>query len=54
MKVRKILAVGSTLVLIPGLWITQGTGAIDLSAEVIGATIMAWGMIFTFYFADKD
>lgn len=52
-KFRDLLALISLVVVIPGLWIAHGRGYLVLPGEVIGATIMAWGLLFQFYFRKK-
>jgi len=50
MKFRNILALITLVVVIPGLWIATGLGHLALPGEIIGATIMSWGLLFQFYF----
>ena len=33
-----------------GMWVAQGTGCINLPESVIGATILAFGLVTQFYF----
>ena len=53
-KFRQFLAAMCIIVVIPGLWVSHALGYLTLPGEVIGATIMAWGTILTFYFESKD
>lgn len=54
MKFRQLLAALCIIVVIPMLWVTHACGLLTLPGEIIGATIMAWGTIVTFYFEKKD
>ena len=38
------------LLLIIGVWITQGLGYINLAGEIIGATIVGWTLVIQYYF----
>ena len=49
-----ILALLAMIGIIPGLWIAQGMGLLAMPGEVIGATIMGWGLILQFYFRKKS
>ena len=40
------------LLLIPGLW--AGNRWLQMPGEIIGATIMAWGLVVQFYFRKKE
>ena len=42
------------LVTIPGLWLVSATGLVDLSDQVEGALILAWGLLIQFYFRKKE
>jgi hypothetical protein len=48
-----ILALFLLILIIPGLWIVDGTGVLNLNAQVVGATIMGWGLILQYYFRKK-
>lgn len=52
-KFRDLLALITITGIIPGLWIATGRGYLNLPGEVIGATIMAWGLLLQFYFRKK-
>lgn len=54
MKFRQWLAALCVIIVIPALWVTHALGTIVLPEVVLGATIMAWGTIITFYFGNKD
>lgn len=47
---KDILAAACIIIVIPILWVSQGLGYVQLDGEVIGATIMAWGLILRDYF----
>ena len=52
---RDYLALFVGVLVIPGLWLLQGIGIIDLNgAEVIGATITIETTIIMFYFRKKN
>ena len=51
---RDLLSVLIGIILIGGLWVTQGKGIIALPGEVIGATIAAFTLIVQFYFRKRD
>lgn len=53
-NVRDILAVCLLLVVIPGLWILDALGLLAVNDQVLGATIMAWGLVLQFYFRKKS
>ena len=52
-KFNDLLALAVVAGVIPGLWIANGVGLISLPGEVVGATIMAWGLILQYYFRKK-
>jgi len=52
-KFNDALALAVVAGVIPGLWIANGVGLIRLPGEVVGATIMAWGLILQYYFRKK-
>ncbi|NVM23867.1 MAG: hypothetical protein HWN68_19065 [Desulfobacterales bacterium] len=52
-KFRDLLALIILVAVIPGLWIATGRGYLTLPGEVIGATIMAWGLLLQFYFRKR-
>lgn len=49
-----LLAMLLIIIIIPGLWVAQGLGILSMPGEVIGATIMAWGLIIQFYFRKRS
>ena len=51
---RNLLALLAMIIIIPGLWVAQGLGYLAMPGEVIGATIMGWGLILQFYFRKKS
>ena len=53
MKVREILALVGCLGIIPALWVLDGMGIVNLSDQVIGATISVWTLVFFFHFRKK-
>lgn len=53
-KFRDLLALITLVAVIPGLWIATGRGYLALPDEVIGATIMAWGLLLQFYFRKRE
>ena len=54
MNFRNLLAILAVIVIIPGLWVTQGLGYLAMPETIIGATIMGWGLILQFYFRKKS
>lgn len=52
-KFRDLLALLTLIVIIPGLWVAEGLGYLNLPGQVEGATIMAWGLLLQFYFRKK-
>ena len=46
------LALILVAVIIPGLWVANSW--LHMSGEIIGATILAWGLIVQFYFRKKE
>lgn len=53
-KYRDLLALLLGVVVIPGIWVMQGLGVIELAGvEVLGATIVIETMIAQFYFRKK-
>ncbi len=52
-RINDLLALVILGAIIPGLWILDGSGAIDLPGEVLGATIAAFTLIVQFYFRKK-
>ncbi len=52
-KFRDVLALLTIIIVIPMLWVTQGLGILTMPGEVVGATIMGWGLILQFYFRKK-
>lgn len=51
---NNLLALLVVIIVIPGLWVTQGLGKLAMPGEVVGATIMAWGLIIQFYFRKRS
>ncbi len=49
-NVNDLLALLVLLVVIPALWILQGLGRLQMSGEIIGATIMGWTLVLQYYF----
>ena len=47
---RNLLAIIVVVGIIPGLWVAQGLSVLAMPEVIIGATIMAWGLILQFYF----
>lgn len=47
-----LLALILMVLIIPGIWVAQGLGTLSMPGEVIGATIIAWGLVLRFYFRD--
>jgi len=41
------------VIIIPALWILQGLKLLAMPEAIIGATIMAWGLVLQFYFRKK-
>jgi len=52
-KFNDLLALITIVGIIPGLWVATGLKAIVLPGEIIGATIMAWGLVLQYYFRRK-
>ncbi len=53
-KYTDLLAILMGVVIIPGMWILQGFGLIDISGlEILGATIAIETMIAQYYFRKK-
>lgn len=50
---NELLALLLLVGIIPGLWIVQGIKLLSLPEAVIGATIMAWGLVLQFFFRKK-
>lgn len=48
-----VLALLLLIVIIPGLWVGQALGALALSGQVEGATIMGWTLVLQYYFRKK-
>ena len=49
-KFNDLLAILLGVVVIPGIWIGQGLGYLNLPGEVLGATIAGETLIIQFYF----
>ncbi len=52
--VNDVIALALLIVVIPGLWVAQGLGTLNMPGEVIGATIMGWTLVLQFYFRKKE
>lgn len=52
-KYNELLSLLLLIVIIPGLWVAEGLDKIQTPEAVIGATIMAWGLILQYYFRKK-
>ena len=48
-----IIALALLIIIIPGLWLLDGRGVITLNEQVMGATILGWGLILQYYFRKK-
>jgi len=53
LKINDILALLILIFIIPGIWLLTGWEIITLPGEIIGATIMAWGLVLQYYFRRK-
>lgn len=49
-KSNDIIALLLLLLIIPGIWISQGLKLLVLPGEIIGATIAGWTIILQYYF----
>ena len=51
-KIRSndIIALLLLSIIIPGIWISEGIGKLELPGEIIGATIAGWTVILQYYF----
>lgn len=52
-NINDLLALLTLVVIIPGLWVVQGLGVVNMPGEVIGATIMGWTLVLQYYFRKK-
>lgn len=52
-NVRDVIALALVLAVIPGLWILDAVRILQLNGEVLGASILAWGLVLNFYFRKK-
>jgi hypothetical protein len=52
-NVNDVIALLILIVIIPGLWIGQGLGGLNLPGEVLGALIMGWTLVLQYYFRRK-
>jgi hypothetical protein len=52
-RVNDLIALLTLTLILPGLWILNGRGIIQLTGEVIGATIAAFTLIIQYYFRKK-
>ena len=50
---RDLLSILLGVVVLPGIWVLQGLGWMQLPGEVIGATIAIETLIANFYFRKK-
>ncbi len=53
-QINDLLALIIIGFIIPGLWILDGRGIIQLPGEVLGATIAAFTLVVQFYFRKKS
>jgi hypothetical protein len=49
-RINDLLALIILVLIIPGLWVVDGLGLLQVNPEVLGATIAAWTLILQFYF----
>ena len=49
-NVNDIIALAILILVIPGLWLAIGLGAVQMPGEIIGATIAAWTLVLQYYF----
>ena len=52
-NINDLIALVLLIAIIPGLWVADGLQMLDLSAEVLGATIAAWTIVLQYYFRKK-
>jgi hypothetical protein len=52
-RINDLLALLTIIIILPGLWVLNGCGIIQLPGEIIGATIAAFTLILNFYFRKK-
>jgi len=52
-KFNDLLAILLAVVVFPVIWIMQGMGLLELSGEIVGATIAAETLIVQYYFRKK-
>lgn len=45
-----LLALLVIFIVIPAIWTLDGLNMIEFSPEVVGATILSWGLITQYYF----
>ena len=48
-----LLALLTLIIIIPGLWVADGRGWLELAEQVQGATIMGWTLVLQYYFRKK-
>ena len=48
-----LLALITLIVIIPGMWVADGLGLLEINGAVIGATIMGWTLVLQYYFRRK-
>ena len=53
MTINNILAIILLSLVIPGLWVSQALGLLNLAPEVTGALIATWTLIVQYYFRKK-
>jgi len=52
-KFNELLALLLLVGIIPGLWVAEGLELVSINGQVLGATIMAWGLVLQFFFRKK-
>lgn len=53
MTINNVLALILLAVVIPGLWVSQALGLLNLAPEVTGALIATWSLIVQYYFRKR-
>jgi len=41
------------IVLIPAIWVVDAVTTLEFNGQVIGATILGWGQVLTYYYRKK-
>ena len=39
--------------LIPGIWVVDAVTTLEFNGQVVGATIMGWGTVLSYYYRKK-